>query len=68
LRLCTFCAFAVWPASPTPAYNMPSGPKAIRPPLWILALARPLSTTSGVCGLASRKRTMRLSALAVKYA
>jgi hypothetical protein len=35
------CAFADEAASPTTAYSIPSGPKRIRPPLWMwLALAR----------------------------
>jgi hypothetical protein len=66
LRLCWFCAFAVVPASPTPAYSMPSGPNAIRPPSWMFALASPLRTTSWFCGASSRRRAMRLSEAEVK--
>jgi hypothetical protein len=66
LRLCWFCALAVLFASPTPAYSMPSGPKAIRPPSWMVARASPLRTTCWFCGASSRNRAIRLSEAVVK--
>lgn len=58
-----------------PTYSILSGPKAIRPPLWLVPLGMPLNTVSGApsCWPAGffasySMRTMRLSESEVKYA
>jgi hypothetical protein len=54
---------AVLFASPVPAYSIPSGPNAMRPPLWMPAAGMPWRMTWGAPP--SWKRTMRLSAAVV---
>ena len=47
-RLLSVWAFDDTAFSPTATYNLPSGPKFIAPPLWLVALrfSRSISTTS----------------------
>jgi hypothetical protein len=66
LRLERSWALEVLPASPTPAYSLPSGPKAILPPSWIEAFCSPVRI--GRTEPPRRKRTMRLSLAVVRYA
>jgi hypothetical protein len=55
------CDSAVSPVSPVPAYSRPSGPKARRPPLWIVPFGMPVRTGSSADGSSVDIRTMRLS-------
>ena len=61
-------------ASPAVTYNMPSGPNAMRPPLWTPAAGSPSRMVSASPRLSapgspiSSKRSTRFSPLAVKYA
>ena len=60
LLLVGSCDWDDWKASPVPAYNMPSGPKAMRPPLCTEPRSISLNRTSGAAVLPSGKRMMRL--------
>jgi hypothetical protein len=44
---------------------MPSGPNAIRPPLWLPALGMPVKIVSRAFGWSGRNRAIRLSSAAV---
>ena len=57
------CAGVRRPASPVPTHRLPSGPKTMRPPLWIKPLGMPLKIVVGLPRLLRLYviRTMRLS-------
>src|SRR5438874_5307870 len=64
------CARLLFLASPVPSYSMPSGPNAMRPPLWNWFFLRPVTIGSVVVPswpLLNWMRTTRLSEADVWY-